>query len=258
MGDYKSDLHLNQTVANILGDVRLSDAEKVTAQALAVQQHARLQDGSESDPDTWEAGRVGGLGTLANAAAEYTIAHAGEMLGNVFALNGFIRGVAWQLGYPVSEAERLVELALRPSSGSMSRDEQADLDAMLDRVRLRSRDVWVFRNDGSPTAPYVGGNLNEAPCTLGLPYRTGERFVAFSLPADVLQNGRRPCAYDADWRFQEFWRPDGHTKPICIANPKDQGYPEWITDAPRLSEIGRPFLAGIVEDCPPDGTDCYG
>lgn len=255
MGDLKSSEHLKQALANVTDDSRLTNGEKTSAEALAREQHARLHNGTETQPDTWNNACAVRIAALSQAATTLT-GTATDVLGNIWAKRPFQRAVAGQLTCSNSEAQRLVEIALRPVA-RLSRAERQDLQIMRDQVRLRSRDAWLFQNDATSTNPYDGIDLGRLPCAMGLPYSMGEEFVAFSVPFPAAIVSRRPCVYDADWSFQEFWRPQGRTKPICVNLPSLPGHPEWICAPPRLAELDPTLRTGAVTDCPPPGAHSY-
>jgi hypothetical protein len=255
MGDIRSNEHLSQVLANIAGDARLTGGERDSASQLARDQTPKLNDGSETEPDTWDEACSARLAGLSQAAIPLLAAEA-NVLGNVWGKNSFERSIAQQVGCDHSEAKRLIELALKPAA-RLSRDDQADLLAMKQQVHLRTNTVWLFVNETAPADPYDKVNLGRLPCALGLSYSMGEAFIAFSVPFAVLVSARRPCVYDAGWYFQEFWRSNGRTKSICATLPAVAGYAEWIANSPSLDQLGNVLLEAQVTDTAPAGTHQY-
>jgi hypothetical protein len=255
MGDIRSQAHLSQVHANIAADTRLTGVEKDSASELARDQTTKLNDDSETIPNTWDGACSAQLAALSQAAVNL-VAAATDMLGNVWGKNSFERGVAQQMGCSHSEARRLIALALKPAA-RLSRDDQADLLAMKQKVHLRMNSVWLFQNEAAAVDPYYNVNLGRLPCALGLPYSMGEAFIAFFVPFAVLKSAIRPCVYHADWYFQELWRSNGRTKPICAMLPAVAGYPEWIANSPSLDQLGSALLEASVTDCAPAGKHQY-
>jgi hypothetical protein len=255
MGEFKSPRHLAQVISNINGDIRLTPNEKVDAVTLAEAQLKALNNGTEDKPSTWDGQCATRMLALTNDAVAMDIS-AGGSLGNVCAVRALQRNIARQMSCNQAEAERLVELALKPSS-RLSRDERAELQEMKNQVRLRSSQVWLFQHDDSPSDPYENVDLGRLPCALGLPYAQDETFVAFVVPVAAINAAVRPCVYDPGWDFQELWRPHGKTRPICANLPAVDGFAEWLAEPPALGSITEAWRGAQVTDCPPSGSHQY-
>lgn len=259
MGDISSEAHLRQTLANIAGDARLSDPEKEVATELAMRQHQELAGDPTGNPSTWDDTTRDLKAALIQPAEELAAANGNERLGNVCSRMSMRRAIADQLRCNDAEATRLIDLLLvRSAAEPLTKDQETDLEAMRERVKLRANDnVWLFQNEADANDPFSDGAIGDAPCRLGLPYQIGWEFLAFTVPASVVQNGYRPCVYDPGWHFQELWRPTGRTKPVCVARPVAAGHPEWVCTPPSLADIDEVVRLALVEDCTPPGTDCY-
>lgn len=255
MDKFRSPRHLAQVISNINGDIRLTPDERADAIALANAQLAAFNSGAEDGPLTWDGQCSARILALANAAVALDVL-PGASLGNVCAIRALQRNVARQMSCNQAEAERLVELALKPSS-RLSKDERAELQEMKDQVRLRSSRVWLFLHDGNPNDPYENVELGRLPCALGLPYNRDETFIAFVVPVAAIGTAVRPCVYDPGWQFQELWRPHGKTRPICVNLPAVEGFSEWLADPPALGSISEAWRSGKVTDCPPSGSHHY-
>jgi hypothetical protein len=244
--------HLNQVRENITNDTRLTAGEKASAIEVAELQYNVLQH-DDSAADVWADHCDKGILALANQAELCPLGAAGR-LGNIWAITSFQNSVARQLRCSANEAKRLVELACKLEA-DLTEDERDELSDAFETIALREgADCWLFEGIGDQDQPFQGLDTGALSCRLGLPYRTGELFAAFSIipPPDT----RRPCALNADWFFHRFWRPGGSTRPFCSTS-LEPGFQEWIATPPRLADIGGPAIVAEVEDGNPVGIMPY-
>lgn len=245
--------HLNQILDNIDRDLRLTDAEKHETRECANVQRASLIADATLTPAIWS-GHCGTKISVLDNQPEMFAASAGSRLGNIWAMRSFQSSVASQLRCNVMEAQRIVEIACKPAI-DRDEDEEEELAELFARLRLRGDgECWLFSGPVLVDDPFDGLEFGTLSCRLGLPYRVGEDFVTFSVPPP--DDTRRPCVLDADWFFQQFWRPGGRTRAFC-ATCADGGLEEWIGTPPRLDETGGPISVQSVGDGNPVGSLPY-
>jgi len=243
MAELATEQHLNQVKDNINKDSRLNEAEKKAALQAAENHFAKLL-ADDGDAQIWANHCDTNLAVLAKNAEMHPLPNV-TRLGNVWAITSFENSVARQLRCNAQEAKRLVHLACKPTT-SLTEDEKDELfDAYTDLVLREASDCWLFAGIGEKDQPFENLDIGALPCRLGLPYRAGERFAAFSVSPPV--DTRRPCVLNADWFFQKFWRPGGLTKAFCETST-EPGLNEWIATPPRLIDIGGPTTVAQVSE----------
>lgn len=156
--------------------------------------------------------------------------------GHLIRESPFFRHLSGRTGVDIDRLEKVFDaiFGLSPDSSPEEADDEWGLLVEGEPLRA-SREIWIFR--GALENPFDEPDLSRIPCRLGLQLSPGLRLLPFRISSADLRTVRPPCAYDVDFGYSWFWRPDGMTFPVCVpVQAGEPGFREFIASPPNLRD----------------------